>query len=144
MKLKAILPLLLFVTACSPEKPDNANLVEQVRETEQSFSDYAQEAGIEKAFLAFADEDAVLVRNNKVIRGKMEIAEFLGANTLNSAKLSWKPDFIEVSKAGDMAYTYGRYQFTHADSTGVERSSSGIFHTVWKRQDDGSWKFVYD
>jgi ketosteroid isomerase-like protein len=144
MKPLTVLLTFLLVIACNTDNPDNATLIEQLRKTELSFSDYAQEAGIEKAFLAFADENAVLVRNNKVIRGKKEIAEFFRSQPVEGVSLSWKPDFIEVAQSGDLAYTYGQYRLMRVDSTGREQSNTGVFHTVWKRQADGSWKFVYD
>jgi ketosteroid isomerase-like protein len=43
-----------------------------------------------------------------------------------------------------MAYTYGSYIFTTIDASGNKQESRGKFHTVWKKQADGSWKFVYD
>jgi ketosteroid isomerase-like protein len=144
MKLKAVTILVLLAIACNPDKPDNETLVKQVRNTEQSFSDRAQESGMGEAFLAFADENAVLVRNNKVIRGKKEIAEFFGSQPGEGVTLSWKPDFIEVAQAGDLAYTYGQYSLIRQDSAGNKHTNTGVFHTVWKRQADGSWKFVYD
>jgi ketosteroid isomerase-like protein len=58
--------------------------------------------------------------------------------------VKWSPDFIDVSKEGDMAYTYGKYVWQSPDSTGKMNVSNGIFHTVWKRQVDGSWKYVWD
>ena len=57
---------------------------------------------------------------------------------------SWKPDFVDVSSSGDLGYTYGQYTFIRLDSIGNETASQGIFHTVWKRQSDGNWRFVYD
>jgi ketosteroid isomerase-like protein len=43
-----------------------------------------------------------------------------------------------------MAYTYGKYiwKIKETDSTFVEYK--GVFHTVWKRQKDNSWKYVWD
>jgi ketosteroid isomerase-like protein len=60
------------------------------------------------------------------------------------SSLVWKPDYVDVSKSGDLGYTYGTYNYTSLDSLGNEQSSSGVFHTVWKRQEDSSWKFVSD
>lgn len=58
--------------------------------------------------------------------------------------LTWKPTFVDVSKSGDMAFTYGDFVFTYLDSLGNKKQNKGIFHTVWKRQNDSSWKFVWD
>lgn len=58
--------------------------------------------------------------------------------------LQWDADFVDVSKSGELAYTYGKYTFTAIDSTGKTIDDKGIFHTVWKKQKDGKWKFVWD
>lgn len=43
-----------------------------------------------------------------------------------------------------MAFTYGDYVFTSLDTLGNKKENKGILHTVWRRQNDGSWKFVWD
>jgi len=58
--------------------------------------------------------------------------------------LTWEPDYVDVSSSGDLAYTYGTFVFTSIDSTGITNENTGKFHTVWKRQVDGVWKFVWD
>ena len=50
----------------------------------------------------------------------------------------------EVAKAGDMAYTWGMFNFTYQDSTGTEKTSYGKYLNVWKKQEDGTWKVVVD
>lgn len=52
--------------------------------------------------------------------------------------------FCRYCKSGDLAYTYGKYNFSALSTNGEKISSTGIFHTVWKKQDDGSWKYVWD
>jgi len=106
----------------------------------------ASSNGIAQAFLFYAAEDAVLERNYVLIKGKQSIADKLKKNNSNSMEvtLSWKPDFVDVSNSGDLGYTYGKYQYVSIDSLGNKQESEGIFHTVWKRQKDGSWKYVWD
>jgi ketosteroid isomerase-like protein len=58
--------------------------------------------------------------------------------------VTWKPDFVDVSKDGEMAYTYGKFTWTFIDSLGNKNNFKGLFHTVWKKQKDGSWKYVWD
>ena len=112
--------------------------------TEKNFSDLAASDGIAKAFLTYAAEDAVLMRNNQVISGWEAIRERLETYPSEGVGLTWKPDFVDVSSAGDLGYTYGTYVLTTTDSLGSTSEQSGIFHTVWKRQSDGNWKFVWD
>jgi len=63
---------------------------------------------------------------------------------MQNIKLDWTPDFVDVSESEDMAYSYGGYSFSALSSKGDTINSSGIFHTVWKKQLDGSWKYVWD
>jgi ketosteroid isomerase-like protein len=60
-------------------------------------------------------------------------------------KFLWNPDTVIVAERGELVYTYGKYEHLEKDSVGnLKISSSGIFHTIWKKQKDGSWKFVWD
>jgi ketosteroid isomerase-like protein len=135
---------LLFLIACGPPRipGDVEQWKHEIIQTEQDFANMAREEGIEKAFTTFADDDAVLLRNDDLVIGKQAIAALYKGQ--NSKGLSWKPDFVEVSKSGDLGYTYGRYRFTTIDSLGQTQVQTGVFHTVWKRQEDGAWRFVWD
>ncbi len=138
---------LLF--SCQPQSPSRiSNPQEQAKEevlgAEKAFNDLAEREGLKTAFLAFAAENAVLSRDNRIIRGKEAMQAYFEAGTLEDIRLTWSPDFVDVSGSGDLAYTYGKYRFTAVDSSGQAIRSEGIFHTVWKKQRDGSWKFVYD
>ena len=115
---------------------------EEIRDAEQAFAQMAKEKGIHDAFLAFADEKAVLLRGNQLVVGIDSIDAFLENQV--SKSLVWTPDFVEVSASGDLGYTYGKYSFSYKDENGGEQINKGYFHTVWKRQPDGSWKFVWD
>ena len=136
----------LFLSILSCETKNNGELIEkwkqEILESEENFAKMVQNEGIHNAFVAYAADDAVLMRNNTVIKGKKAIDEhYKGVDTKS---LTWTADFIEVSSSGDLGYTYGTYHYTFNDSLGNEQVDTGIFHTVWKRQSDGSWKFVWD
>ena len=115
-------------------------------DTEKAFEESVHELGLEKGFLAFAADDAVLLRGDNIIVGKAALAEsYANSHTdFSKVKLRWTPDFVDVATSGDLAYTYGKYKYTVIDSSGNEQSQEGYFHTVWKRQADGTWKFVWD
>ena len=118
----------------------------EILETEQNFSKLAQDEGIPKAFLKYADEDAVLLRNNELVIGKNAIRDYYNsrASDDSNTNLVWKPEFIDVAESGELGYTYGYYTYSYIDSTGDKKESRGVFHTVWKRQPDGSWLYVWD
>ncbi len=111
---------------------------------EKEFCDMAQREGVEKAFVYFAADSAVILRGDHLIKGKEAIQRKYSLFPTKGVKLVWTPDFADVAASGDLGYTYGKYTYTATDSLGVNHASEGVFHTVWKRQTDGSWKFVWD
>lgn len=138
-----IILLFSFVISCSSPKT-KAEVENEVRETEFKFCERAGENGIAEAFLFYAAEDAVLNRNDVLIKGKEEIKKYFDKQTIRDIKLEWAPDFVDVAASGDIAYTFGKYTFSGISAKGDSIKSSGIFHTVWKKQTDGSWKYVWD
>lgn len=136
--------LLLLVTACTVPTPDLEQRKQEVRDAEKAFNDLAAKEGIRTAFVQFADSSAVMLRGNQLIRGKEAIDAYYSNQTLRDVHLSWSPDFVDVAASGDLGYTYGPYSFSAVDTAGQSIESRGYFHTVWRRQSDGSWKFVWD
>ncbi len=136
----------IFSTSCSEQQPlpDIDTWKAEITNTEKAFAQMAADSGISKAFLHFAAEDAVLMRNDSVIQGKPGIQQYFLSRPMEGVSLQWSPDFVEVAASGDLGYTYGKYTFSAMDSSGNLNSGTGIFHTVWKRQKDGKWKYVWD
>jgi ketosteroid isomerase-like protein len=119
-------------------------LKQEIEYTEMAFARMAIDSGIETAFRAYAAPDAVMKRGNRLVSGYDSIVVYLDKTKQEGAQLNWSPDFISVSRSGDLAYTYGEFIYTFSDSAGVIKKQEGFFHTVWKRQPDGKWKFVWD
>jgi ketosteroid isomerase-like protein len=142
MKIFILFSIIILISCIDSENIEKYK--NEVLQTEQAFADMAGEQGIKKAFFAFAADSAVLSRNNKILKGQDDFTEYFSNPVWQNARLEWKPDFIDVAASGDLAYSYGSYSFSATDSAGKTTTSRGIFHTVWKRQKDGSWKFVWD
>lgn len=138
--------LSLFISSCSENEKDDQvkKWKQEIENTELEFADMASKEGLQKAFLSYAADDAVLNRNNTILKGKEAIKDYFENQTLSDVKLVWAPDFIEVSRSGDLGYTYGKFNFSAIDTTGNKIEAQGIFHSVWKRQADGNWRFVWD
>jgi len=146
-KLLIIIMLLsLLISSCSENEKDDQvkKWKQEIENTELEFADMASKEGLQKAFLSYAADDAVLNRNNTILKGKEAIKDYFENQTLSDVKLVWAPDFIEVSRSGDLGYTYGKFNFSAIDTTGNKIEAQGIFHSVWKRQADGNWRFVWD
>jgi ketosteroid isomerase-like protein len=140
--------LVWSMLCCSPKNTDvqMATWKAEIIQAETDFCALAQTDGIPKAFLTYAADDAVLNRRNHLYIGIDSIKVFHSDTSRNpNIRLTWKPDFVDVAASGDLGYTYGQYVYAQLDSVGqVSSSNTGVFHTVWKRQEDGQWKFVWD
>jgi ketosteroid isomerase-like protein len=79
------------------------------------------------------------------VQGKEAIrnawAQFL---SIPGLKIDWQITKVEVSQAGDMAYTLYKYDMTMAGPNGAPINDHGKDIAVWKRQSDGTWKIVAD
>ena len=142
-KLVFLLTLILPIISC--KRTDKIDLAKkEIFQTEKEFEKMASEKGLAVAFYFFADENAVIIRgNDSLIIGKENIRHYYDKNANPNAKLSWAPDFIGVSDCGTLGYTYGKYKFSTQDTSGKSIEHTGIFHTVWKKQNK-DWRYVWD
>lgn len=137
--------VVIYMTSCKTKIESKLELEAEVFKTEDDFKNLSLTEGISVAFYTFADDNAVIKReNDTLIRGKENIKKYYSNSKFKKVSVTWKPDFIEVSKDGEMAFTYGKYIWTVTDSLGNNKDFKGVFHTVWKKQKDGSWKYVWD
>ena len=141
-----LLQLIILLYGCSSNEDSIKKWEKEIVDTEAAFAELVQKEGIEKGFLAFAADDVVVKRGKKVIEGKEALRQSYLKDEPDSGTISltWKPDFVSVSSSGDLGYTYGKYVYKQTDTLGNTNEDTGIFHTVWRRQKDGQWRFVWD
>ncbi len=147
MKKTLILALFSMLFACQTDQSAKIEKWKQeIYETELAFSRLSEKEGVEKAFLTYAAEDVVVKRQNRLVIGRDSLAAYLANFNANEGNevLTWEPDFVDVASSGDMGYTYGKYIYRVTDSLGTVTENRGVFHTVWRKQPDGQWKFVWD
>jgi ketosteroid isomerase-like protein len=150
MKTTQILILVIagtvLFTACQQQ---NTNLREQaideIKAVEKEFNDSCAHMGIAKSFVLFAHNNVAMLRGGKLIVG-IPAVDSLYKSRINPAgvQLTWVPTYVDASASGDLGYSYGTYNFSFPDSTGKMQVSTGYFHTVWKKQSDGKWRYVWD
>ena len=101
--------------------------------------------GTGRAFINFADSDVVIMReNSRALIGKKALQEsYLNKDTLKTP-LKWNPVKAEVSPDGRLGYTFGNWEYKTTDGTGKIVESHGNYITIWRRQNDGTWKYVFD
>ncbi len=137
---------LIILIGCNTVKQENLRFkaIEEIKKTEKEFEAYVKQYGITEGFYKFADDNAVLNHSENLIKGKEAIKlHYLSKNADNN-KLEWTAEFVDAAESGELGYTYGSYIYLVPDSIGGYTKYTGVFHTVWKKQNNGSWKFVWD
>jgi ketosteroid isomerase-like protein len=136
---------LLFCCCKTGSGDKHEKAKQEIAQAEKDFEKMAAEKGIAEAFEFYADSNAAIRRSgDSVIYGKENIRKFYSAAYFKTASVIWSPDLVDASENGDLGYTFGKYTWRSKDSTGKANESHGIFHTVWKKQKDGTWKYVWD
>jgi len=135
-RLMICLPLALASTAM-------ADAVDNVRCQEIRFSQSVETQNAE-LFASFIDADARFV-GGVVSRGPEAVAAAWSIFfTEDGPKIKWRPQIVEVLEDGTLALSRGPYKMTVTDEAGTVSERWGTFNSIWRLQDDGSWRVVFD
>src|SRR5262245_26784361 len=107
-------------------------------QAERDFAKAAAAKGTRDAFLEFLADDGILFQPGPV-NGK----KFWTERQPRKGLLSWEPVFADVSRAGDLGYTTGPWEF-RPNGADDKPGAFGQYFTIWKKQNDGAWRFVLD
>jgi ketosteroid isomerase-like protein len=137
MRVAILLALLAgLATGSSAATLDNAELKEQVRQTEAAFAKTMADRD-HAGFSSFLADETVFM-GRTTLRGKAAVADawkrfYEGPR----APFSWAPERVEVLDSGTLGMTSGPVY----DETGKR---TGTFNSVWRREKDGKWRIVFD
>ncbi len=124
--------LLLVACATTPaQQADPANVIA----AERAFATRAGEIAWIPAFREFVAPDGQLGNPTGFANAPQQLAESEDDGNRN---LFWWPAFAGIARSGDLGFTTGPVSFDEA------RTPRGHYFTVWRRQADGSWKWIYD
>jgi ketosteroid isomerase-like protein len=125
-------------------KTDREKLKTEVARIEDAFCAMAREKGLLAAFEHFAAPDVAFIDTDpRKFRGLEAVRERMGPDQ-PGVKLTWSASFTDVSDDGTLGYNYGRYESRRPGADGKEVVRGGWFLTIWKRQPDGTWRYVMD
>ncbi len=136
---RAALKVISPAAGRAEEKTDSEAERAALLKMESESSKLVAEKKTVDAFLQYFAADARVYREDTFPAVGMEAARALLAKKPGS--LTWRPEKAEVSRSGDLGYSYGAYEFKAADGKGSEE---GNYLRIWKRQGDGKWKVVLD
>jgi ketosteroid isomerase-like protein len=132
------LVLALFAACAAAAPPTNAQLKQQVTDTERAFA-ATMKARDHAAFTSFLSDEAVFFNEPAPpMRGKEAVAQgWKRFFDKPEAPFSWEPDEVEVLASGTLAISGGPVY--NASGTLVSRFSS-----VWRLEAPGRWRIVFD
>lgn len=141
---RLLLALALLAPLAMSAAPDKEKLKKELAAMEDAFSAMAQEKGLLAAFEHFAAPDVAFIDTDpRKYRGLEAVRERMGPDQ-PGVKLTWAATFSDVSDDGTLGYNYGRYEARRPGPDGKEVVRGGFFLTIWKRQPDGTWRYVMD
>jgi len=139
--------LVVLPTAChridpSPAHADPTSLLE----TDRSFCQRSLAAGMKVAFVEYADTGVIKMDDGQLAsRGIDSLrTRWAAPRPDGPSPLYWEPQHAEVSSSGDMGYTFGYWRYPAQTEDGRDTIYYGNYVSIWKRQSDGTWKYVLD
>ncbi len=134
--------------AASPEAPDMreadmAAIMTLEREWLKAFE--AKDA--DKVASFYAEDASVLLPNMPIVNGRESARNTMSGMFADpNFFLTFDSTKIEAARSSDIAYSQGTYTMatTDAKMKGNVATEKGKFVTVFKKQEDGTWKVVAD
>ncbi len=142
--LRLLLLLTLLAGLAHATAPDKAQLKREVAAMEDQFCALTKEKGLLAAFQHFAAPDVAFIDTDpRQWRGPAAVLQRIGPDQ-PGVSLTWSASYTDVSDDGTLGYNYGRYEHKSMGKDGKEVVRTGWFLTIWKRQPDGTWRYVMD
>lgn len=135
-----VLVALILFSGCTSTQTDLSEQAKnEIISADLAMSDLAVKEGFHAALLAYADDSVIKPSEGEFpVIGKEALTKYWEGKE-DVKTITWAPFRAEAAKSGDMGYTFGNWKFAAKDS-----SFYGIYYTIWKKQQDGKWKFVAD
>lgn len=137
-----IIAIFLVISGCQE------NTVDQKTEGEHLMNisrEWAKSKTPEETLSYWADDAIVMAPGQPSLKGKDAIKKMIeGSAGIPGFEVNWEPKEVYVSKSGDLAYLIEQNYFAMNDSLGNQQKTFNKVVTIWKKQEDGTWKNVVD
>jgi ketosteroid isomerase-like protein len=108
---------------------------------DREFSAMSEKKGMKAAFIEYLDSNGVLLRPNRLPIAGADAVDFLIQQSDSDYTLTWEPKNGYVAKSGELGYTYGIYALRPSVKDTI---IYGTYVSIWKKEKDGTWKYVLD
>lgn len=112
-----------------PADPD------EVVAAERAFAADGLTQGVDRSFLKWSAPEAVMIVGGAV----QPVSALFDADAVinpTAPSLVWWPNWAGIAKSGDLGFTTGGVE--------VGGRRTGHYFTIWERQSQGEWRWVYD
>src|SRR5438270_8546537 len=138
-KLISILSLMIALAVMiHAQQASMASGLSSLVEAERAFARASVAKGTRAAFLENLADNSIIFHPHPV-DGK----KWWDAQPVRPGVLTWQPIFADVSRAGDLGYTTGPWEFREKNLED-QPVAFGNYVTIWQRQADGAWKVALD
>jgi len=117
---------------------------EVLMEADRAFSTAVGEGGSAAWASWFAEDGAMVQPEVGEIRGRDAIRSFVSYLDDPSVAFSWEPDRADMAASGDLGWTTGHYVAESRLADGSVARSEGIYVSIWRLHEDGTWKVAMD
>jgi len=134
-----------FVAGCCHQEDvmDKEAAKESMLTADREFSKLSVAQGTYVAFNTYMDDNATIYREGQhPFTGREAIRPLFPKE--GNGTLEWEPFMAEIAESGDLGYTLGKWTYTQTAEDGSESKAQGYYVSIWKKQADGSWKYVFD
>lgn len=122
-------------------KPVEIDYKTSMMDADRAFSKMSEEEGIKNALMHYIDNKGVLLRPNVLPLVGGNAVDYISQGNDTSYTMTWEPSGGTVANSGELGYTFGVYSIKPKSKDTVYY---GTYVSVWKRQEDGNWKFVLE
>lgn len=133
--MRALIPALALLLAPASLAVAQAPDATPVIAAERAFAADYPGLGMGASFRKWAEPGAVMI-----VGGRAQPIEAVfppdAPRSPNEPLLEWWPNFAGIARSGDLGFTTG--------GVAVNGQRAGHYFTIWRRQPDGSWRWVYD
>lgn len=139
-----VLSLLVLLTSCSP-KVDLEDEKIKLLQADKDWSEAARTNDMERLWSFWTNDAKLLLSKDQIITGMDQIKKFTTqARTDPNFEISWEALGVNISKSGEMGYTYGIGKVVRTGENGEKITLEYPYLVVWERQPDGNWKGVIE
>lgn len=120
----------------------------ELMDVDRAFSRLSIQKGYLEAFYSYIADDGLTVSsggppaNKETYRKRVEALK-MQANPIQ-VQLVWEPVLADVALSEDLGFTSGSFALTVTDPSGRKDVQRGYYLSIWTKQPDGTWKFVFD